>query len=84
VLGTGGAAIGKIRNVVGQGKVASELAAVMTPGSSGIIALARLAEVEKVKAEMPAAKEVKAAAVTPEVADAVKEAAKEAGAAPEA
>jgi uncharacterized membrane protein len=84
LMGTGGAAIGKIRNVVLQGKVAQDLASVMTPGSSGIIALARLAEVEQVKAAMPDAREVKAAPVSDEVAAAVKEAAKEAGAAPEA
>ena len=82
VLGTGGAAIGKIRNAVLQDKVAADLASVMTPGSSGIIALARLSQVEQVKAEMPEAKEVKAAPVSDEVATAVKEAAKEAGAAP--
>lgn len=82
--GVGGAAIGKLRNLATRSSVAKELAAVLTPGSSGIIALARLAEVEQVTAELPKASAVKAAPVSEEVAAAVKEAAKEAGSAPEA
>ena len=82
--GIGGAAIGKLRNLATRSEVAKELAAVLTPGSSGIIAVARLAEVAQVTAELPKATAVKAAPVSEEVADAVKEAAKAAGTAPEA
>jgi uncharacterized membrane protein len=82
--GVGGAAIGKLRNLGARNKVAKDLAAVLTPGSSGIIALARLAEVEQVQKALPEAEEVKAAAITDETAATVKEAAKESGAAPEA
>jgi uncharacterized membrane protein len=83
-MGVGGAAIGKLRNLGARNKVAKDLAAVLTPGSSGIIALARLAQVEEVQKALPEAQEVKAAAVTDETAATVKKAAEEAGAAPEA
>jgi uncharacterized membrane protein len=82
--GLGGAAIGKLRNVAMRSEVAKELASVLVPGSSGIIALARLAEVAEVQKELPKATAVKAAPVSDDVAAAVKEAAKEAGATPEA
>jgi uncharacterized membrane protein len=82
--GAGGAAIGKLRNLGARSSVAKELASVLTPGSSGIVALARLAEVEEVKAELPKATAVKSAPVSDEVAAVVKEAAKDAGTAPEA
>jgi uncharacterized membrane protein len=83
-VGIGGAAIGKVRNLATRSAVAKDLASVLTPGSSGIVALARLAQVEEVKAEIPEATAVKAAPVSDEVAEVVKEAAKESGAAPEA
>ena len=82
--GVGGAAIGKLRNLGARNAVAKELAAVLIPGSSGIIALASLSEVSEVEKAMPNATEVKAAAVSDETAAVVKEAAKESGAAPEA
>jgi uncharacterized membrane protein len=82
-VGLGGAAIGKLRNLGARNKVAKDLAAVLVPGSSGIIALARLAQIEQVKSAMPEAEEVKAAAVTDETAATVKKAAEEAGATPE-
>ena len=82
-VGLGGAAIGKLRNVAMKSEVAKELASVLVPGSSGIIALARLAQVAEVEKELPKATAVKAAPVSDEVAAAVKEAAKEAGSAPE-
>lgn len=82
-VGLGGAAIGKLRNVAMKSEVAKELASVLVPGSSGIIALARLTQVAEVEKELPKATAVKAAPVSDEVAAAVKEAAKEAGSAPE-
>jgi uncharacterized membrane protein len=80
--GAGGAAIGKLRNLGARNKVAKDLASVLVPGSSGIIALARLNQVEQVQKALPEAEEVKAAAVTDKAADTIKEAAKEAGTAP--
>lgn len=65
-------------------EVARELASVLVPGSSGIIALARLAQVAEVEKELPKATAVKAGPVSDEVAAAVKEVGKEAGAATEA
>jgi uncharacterized membrane protein len=82
-VGVGGAAVGKLRNISMKSAAAKELASVLVPGSSGIIALARLAEVPEVQKELPKATAVKPAPVSDEVAAAVKEAAKEAGAAPE-
>ena len=82
-VGAGGAAVGKLRNVATKSAVAKELASVLVPGSSGIIALARLAEVTEVEKELPKATAVKAAPVSDDVAAAVKEAAQEAGSAPE-
>lgn len=81
-LGVGGGAIGKLQNVNKRSKVAQELVSVLTPGSSGIIAVTKLSQVEQVKQQLPAAEEVKAAPVSDETAATVKEAAKEAGAVP--
>ena len=82
VVGTGGAAIGKLRNVSARNDTAKELASVLTPNSSGIIALVTLADVDAVKAKLPEAEEVKAAPVSDETAAAVKDAAKAAGSVP--
>jgi|SRR5690349_13069435 len=81
-LGAAGGAIGKLQNISTRSKTAKELTAVLTPGSSGILVVGRLSQVEAVKAEIPAAEEVKAAPVSDETAEAVKEAAKEAGTVP--
>jgi uncharacterized membrane protein len=81
-VGAGGAAIGKLRNVATRNAVARDLASVLTPGSSGIIALCRLNQVAEVEKELPKAAEVKSAPVSDEAAAAVKEAAKAAGEAP--
>ncbi len=77
--GVGGAAIGKLRNLGARNAVAKDLASVMTPGSSGIIALARLAQVPEVEKELPKATAVKSAPVSDEAAAAVKAAAQESG-----
>ena len=78
-LGAAGGVIGKLQNVSTRSKTARELTAVLTPGSSGIIAVGRLSQVDEVKKEIPAAEEVKAAPVSDKTAEAVKEAAEEAG-----
>ncbi len=77
--GVAGAAIGKARNVMMKSGVADELAGVITPGTSGIVALVSLTAVDAVKATIPDAKVVKSAPVDDETANAVKQAAKEAG-----
>ncbi len=74
-----GAVIGKVGNLSTKDKAAAELAGVITPGSSGIVALVDLADVEQVKATIPPAEEVKAVPVDDATAAAVKDAAKAAG-----
>ncbi len=81
-VGAGGAAVGKLRNINARNATARDLASVLTPNSSGIIALVSLAQVEEVKKQIPDAAEVKAAPVSEETAKAVKDAAKEAGSVP--
>jgi uncharacterized membrane protein len=71
-----GAVIGKAGNLMTRGQVASELATVITPNSSGIVALLDLSAVDEVKATIPQASEVKAVPVDEETAAAVTEAAK--------
>ncbi len=77
--GVAGAAIGKARNVMMKSGVADELAGVIAPGTSGIVALVSLTAVDAVKATIPDAKVVKSAPVDDETANAVKQAAKAAG-----
>ncbi len=82
VVGAGGAAVGKIGNINARNETARDLASVLTPNSSGIIALVRLEQVDEVKEKLPEAEEVKAAPVSDETADAVKDAAAKAGSVP--
>lgn len=77
--GVAGGAIGKVGNQLKKGQVAAELADVITPGTSGIVALVDLAAVDKVKATIPESKAVKAVPVDKETAAVVKEAAAAAG-----
>ena len=77
--GVTGAAIGKIGNQLKKGQVAAELASVITPGTSGIVALIDLNAVDKVKATIPESKVVKAVPVDKETAETVKQAAAAAG-----
>jgi uncharacterized membrane protein len=77
--GIAGAVIGKAGNVLKKSKVADELATVITPGTSGIVALVDINAVEKVTQAIPEASEVKAVPVDDETAEAVKQAAKAAG-----
>ena len=77
--GAAGAAIGKARNVMMKSDVADELASVIAPGTSGIVALVSITAVDAVEATIPDAKVVKSAPVSDETADAVKQAATAAG-----
>ena len=81
VIGWGivGAAVGKAGNLMKRGAVASELADVIKPGTSGIVALVSITAIDAVKETIPQATDVKAVPVDDETAAAVKEAAKAAG-----
>ena len=76
-LGVAGAAAGKARNLAHRLEVEKDLADVITPGTSGILALVTAADAPAVQAKMPAADEVKTVAVDDETAGAIKEAAAE-------
>ena len=78
-VGIAGAAVGKARNVLMKSDVADELAAVITPGTSGIVALVSITAVDAVKPTIPDAKVVKSAPVSDETAAAVTQAAAAAG-----
>jgi uncharacterized membrane protein len=82
VIGWGivGAAVGKAGNLMKRGQVADELSTVITPGTSGIIALVAITAVDAVKRTIPNAQAVKAVPVDDATADAVKEAAQSAAA----
>ena len=78
-VGIAGAIAGKAGNLMKRGAVASELADVIKPGTSGIVALVSITAIDAVKETIPQATEVKAVPVDDETAAAVKEAAKAAG-----
>ena len=77
-LGAAGAAAGKARNLKRRLDVENDLKGVITPGTSGILALVTAKEVPQVEAKMPEAEEVKAVPVDDETAAAIKEAASQA------
>ena len=77
-LGVAGAAAGKARNLAHRLDVEKELAGVITPGTSGILALVTATDAPAVAAKMPTADEVKTVSVDDETAGAIKEAAAEA------
>lgn len=77
-LGVAGAAAGKARNLSHRLEVEKELAGVITPGTSGILALVTAKDAPAVEAKMPQAEEVKTVSVDEETAGAIKEAAAEA------
>ena len=77
--GVAGGVVGKIGNQLKKGQVAAELASVITPGTSGIIAVLDLSAIDKVKATIPESKVVKAVPVDAETAATVKAAAAAAG-----
>jgi len=78
-VGIAGAAIGKAGNVLMKSEVADELAAVIPPGTSGIVALVALTAVDAVEKTIPQAAVVKSVPVDGETAQAVAQAAKAAG-----
>jgi uncharacterized membrane protein len=79
VGGVAGAVVGKVGNQLKEGEVAKGLADVITPGTSGIIALVNITAVDFVKEAMPAATKVETATVDDETAAKISAAAKEAG-----
>jgi uncharacterized membrane protein len=74
-LGIAGAAAGKARNLAHRLDVEKELAGVITPGTSGILALVSAPAAEAVAKKLPAAQEVKTVPVDEETAGAIKAAA---------
>jgi len=78
-VGIAGAAVGKAGNVLKKSAVADDLATVIAPGTSGIVALVALTAVDAVTQAIPDAKVVKSAPVDAETADAVVQAAKASG-----
>jgi uncharacterized membrane protein len=79
-LGVAGAAAGKARNLAHRLEVEKDLADVITPGTSGILALVTATDAPAVEAKMPDAEAVKTVPVDEETAGAIKEAATEAAA----
>ncbi len=73
--GVVGAAVGKAGNIKAKSDVAKELADVITPGTSGIVAVIDITAIDAVKATIPQAAEVKAVPIDAETAAAVTNAA---------
>jgi uncharacterized membrane protein len=71
-VGTAGAVAGKVGHEMKKGALADELASVIAPGTSGIVALVAITAVDAVKQSIPDATAVKAVPVSDETADAVK------------
>ena len=69
--GVVGAAVGKAGNIATKSDVAKDLADVITPGTSGIVAVVDITAVDAVKDSIPEASEVKAVPIDKETADAV-------------
>ena len=74
-LGVAGAAAGKARNLHHRAEVEQELAGVVTPGTSGILALVSAMDADAVAQKMPAAEQVKTVPVDEETAGDIKAAA---------
>ena len=74
-LGIAGAAAGKARNLHHRVEVEKELADVITPGTSGILALVSSMDADAVARKMPEAEQVKTVPVDEETAGAIKAAA---------
>jgi uncharacterized membrane protein len=75
-LGVAGAAAGKARNLYHRVEVEEQLASVITPGTSGILALVSAEAAEEVATRLPQAQEVKTVPVDEETAAAITDAAK--------
>ena len=73
--GVVGSAAGKIGNIKTKSEIAKQLADVITPGTSGIVAVVDITAVDAVKQTIPDAAEVKTVPVDGETATAVKSAA---------
>jgi uncharacterized membrane protein len=69
--GVVGAAAGKVGNVATKSKLAKDLAAVITPGTSGIVAVVDITAVDAVKDTIPNADEVQSVPIDDETAAAV-------------
>ena len=78
--GVVGAAIGKAGNIKTKSDLAKELADVITPGTSGIVAVVDITAVDAVSQAIPDAAEVKSVPIDAETAAAVTDAAKSASA----
>ena len=74
-LGVAGAAAGKARNLYHQVEVEKDLAGVITPGTSGILALVSALDADAVAQKMPEAEQVKTVPVDEDTAAAIKAAA---------
>ncbi len=74
-LGVAGAAAGKARNLHHRVEVEKELAGVITPGTSGILALVSALDADAVAQKMPKAEQVKTVPVDEETAGDIKAAA---------
>lgn len=74
-LGIAGAAAGKARSLHHRAEVEKELAGVITPGTSGILALVSAMDAEAVAQKMPQAEQVKTVPVDEATAGAIKAAA---------
>jgi uncharacterized membrane protein len=70
-----GAAAGKVGNVATKSQLAKDLADVITPGTSGIVAVVDISAIEAVKDTIPQAAEVKTVPIDDETAAAVNDAA---------
>jgi uncharacterized membrane protein len=75
VFGGAGAILGKIGNVREKQRVEKEVSDVITPGTSGILALVSLKDVDAIKAAIPEAQEVKTIPVDDATASAIEQAA---------
>ena len=80
-LGGAGAVVGKLGNIREKAKVEQAVAGVITAGTSGILALVDLKDVEAVKQSMPSAQDVKSIPVDDATAGAIEKAAAAAGSA---
>jgi uncharacterized membrane protein len=78
-IGVAGAALGKMGNTMTRAAVEADLSGVITPGTSGIVALVEIGAVDAAMAELPNARVVKSAPVDDATAAAVTEAARAAG-----
>jgi uncharacterized membrane protein len=78
-VGVAGAALGKIGHTMTKAAVEADLSGVITPGTSGIVALVEISAVDAAMAEIPNARVVRSAPVDDATAAAVTEAARAAG-----